>query len=326
MPYIHCLPDDQIIEASIRDTLLYASLSYGIPHASACGGMARCSTCRVRIVNGTENCQPRNALEQKLSEHLQLPADIRLACQTKVSGDVTLRRLVFDRGDIESVESQVQLGSIGEEKPLAVLFADIRNFTKMAEKMLPYDVIYLLNSYFKHMEQVIHEHGGVINNYMGDGLMALFNLEHPAKTAEMSTRAALMMLKTVELLNQHLDILTEHPLKIGIGIHYGTVVLGKISSNHGAISTAIGDTVNLASRIEAVNKSLGTSLLISAAIQELIAEQVIIKQEYTLPIAGKTGEYKLYEVTDIQYLAMNQIKTVTKEKGFLERWLRNWWL
>jgi len=325
MPYIHCLPDDQIIEANPRDTLLYASLSYGIPHAAACGGLGRCSTCRVRIMHGIENCQPRSPLEQKLSENLQLPPDIRLACQTKVSGDITLRRLVFDRSDIESVESQVQFGSIGIEKPLAVLFADIRNFTQMSERMLPYDVIYLLNSYFKHMEQVIQDHGGVINNYMGDGLMALFNLETPFQSAVMATRAGLMMLKSVELLNQHLDVLAEHSLKIGIGIHYGTVVLGKISGNDGAIPTAIGDTVNLASRIEAVNKSLGTSLLVSATVWELIADQAIINQAHTVSIVGKTGEYKLYEVKDITYLPPRLSKNHSKDEVFWRRWLRYWW-
>src|SRR5690348_13395017 len=128
MPWIHYLRDDRRIEIRKAETLLDASLRAGIPHAHACGGQARCSTCRIRIVQGRENCLPRNGLEEELAQRLHLCPEIRLACQTTLTGDVTVRRMVLDAEDAAIVrDTNAQPGpvSIGEEKTIAILFADI---------------------------------------------------------------------------------------------------------------------------------------------------------------------------------------------------------
>ncbi|CAN1211039.1 Guanylate cyclase domain-containing protein [Tumidithrix helvetica PCC 7403] len=299
MPEIHCLPDDQIVEATKADTVLYAALAFGIPHIFACGGNARCTTCRIRILEGQENCCPRTELEAELANKLGFPNDIRLACQTKVVGDVKVHRLVLDSDDVDTVENQLSVGSIGEEKQIAILFADIRGFTKFAETTLPYDVIYVLNSYFSRMDKVIHRHGGAINSYMGDGLMALFMTEEPELAAEMAVRAGLEMLEAMASLNAHIDVLADHPLKIGIGIHYGWVVCGEVGASNNKVMTAIGDTVNFASRIESANKKAGTALLVSKAVYNLIQDRAIANSSHQVDIAGKSGKYTLYEISGI---------------------------
>ncbi len=101
MPRIYYLPDEQEVEADANETILQASLRSDIPHAHVCGGNARCSTCRVLILQGLEYCAPRNDREQKLTERLQFGAEIRLACQTTITGNVKLRRLVLDAEDVE---------------------------------------------------------------------------------------------------------------------------------------------------------------------------------------------------------------------------------
>src|SRR6266851_4332189 len=144
MARVRFLPDELDVEALADETLLNASTRAGIPHAHACGGNARCSTCRVLVVDGIEHCGPRNNQEKEFAERLRFSPEIRLACQTQVTGNVRLRRLALDALDIEVI-CQLSEGespsAIGDEKQLAILFADIRNFTSIAEILPPYDVV-----------------------------------------------------------------------------------------------------------------------------------------------------------------------------------------
>ncbi|MCW6053688.1 adenylate/guanylate cyclase domain-containing protein [Microcoleus sp. A2-C5] len=301
MPQIYYLPDDRAIEIDDDDIILEASLRAGIPHTHICGGSARCSTCRVLIVEGLEFCSPRNSAEEELAKKLRLEPEIRLACQTQVAGGkVILRRLAIDSEDLESFNDEM-VGKfihapVGQEKKIAILFADIRGFTAFAESLLPYDVIYILNRYFQKMSYAINRNGGMINNYMGDGFMALFGLENSEKAAEQAVRAGVDMLEELEKLNPYFETLYRHRLRIGIGIHCGLVVVGNLGAEKNQTVTAIGDAVNFASRIEAANKQVGTSLLISEETYQEIKDLAIVNQRVSVQIPGKSGEYPLYEV------------------------------
>jgi len=308
-------PDEQIFKISKDETILHALLYAGIPHIHACGGRARCSTCRILIIDGIENFCPRSMLEEALAQKLGFPLNIRLACQTKVTdrlrntGEIAIRRLVLDTEDEIIASDQVKFGRIGEEKPLAIIFCDIRGFTKLSEAMLPYDVIYILNRYFQAMGEVIYEYNGIINNYMGDGFMALFGMNHPEQAAENAVRASLKMIAVLEKLNNSIDLLSSRPLKVGIGIHYGTVVLGAVGMRNQKNMTAIGDAVNFASRIESANKKFGTTLLVSADVYALVQDQVTISASPTsVEIRGKTGAYSLYEVVGIEPESFQPVK------------------
>src|SRR4030095_6025833 len=184
--------DKRTVEIDSSETILQVSLRVGIPHAHACGGNARCSTCRVLILEGLENCDPRNLKEQELADRLHFSSDIRLACQTTISDQVTVRRLVLDDEDLHLTDQRTavsSVSSVGEEKQLAVLFADIRGFTPFAEALPAYDVVHVLNRYFHEMGQVINRNGGHIDNYMGDGLMALFGMEDSTGAAMQAVKA-----------------------------------------------------------------------------------------------------------------------------------------
>ncbi|MDX2213387.1 MAG: adenylate/guanylate cyclase domain-containing protein [Oculatellaceae cyanobacterium bins.114] len=306
MPDIYYLPDEQLIQADESETLLESSLCAGIPHTHVCGGSARCSTCRVWVLDGLEHCAPRNDAEAALAKRLQFEPRIRLACQTQVlgKGRITVRRLALDAEDVELIDQQIsgktKLSSIGEERQLAILFADLRGFTTFAEALPPYDVIYVLNRYFKRMGRVIERYGGVINNYMGDGLMALFGVDQGDRAAERAVMAAVEMQKAMQRFNAYLDSLYHRQLRIGIGVHYGNVVIGAVGASlQSQRMTAIGDAVNLASRIEAANKTLGTTLLISEETHAQVKDLVSVKQQWQIEIPGKSGEYALYEISAI---------------------------
>jgi adenylate cyclase len=303
MPNVLYILERQTITADTSETLLQTSLRAGIPHAHACGGNARCSTCRVVIVEGLEYCAARSELEQSLAERLHFTPEIRLACQTTIGGDVKLRRLVLDDKDLQLTDQRsagTEPTSAGEEKRLAVLFADIRGFTPFAEALPAFDVVHVLNRYFNDMGLVINRNGGQIDNYMGDGLMALFGLKNESGAALQAVRAGLEMLAATQNLKPYLEAIYGSSFQIGVGIHYGDVVLGAIGAQSLKRVTAIGDAVNLASRIEAANKKAGTSLLVSQETYNQILDYVEVGRAINATLPGKKGEYALYEVTALR--------------------------
>lgn len=302
MPHISYLPDGRIFEAESGDTILQTSLKNGIPHTHVCGGNARCTTCRVVILEGVANCSaPRNDKEQVLADRLHFTPFIRLACQTKIQGDMKVCRLVLDDEDIELVDQmkvRTNNSFVGEEKMITILFADIRGFTTFAERQLPYDVIHVLNRYFHLMGQVIATNNGRIDNYMGDGLLAVFESDDPAESAHNAVKAGLGMLAAMAGLQPYLERTYGQNLEIGIGIHCGLVVMGTVGGAERKNEMIIGDAVNFASRIEAANKDAGTHLLISEAVYKLVKDNADCRQSLHMMVKGKSGEHCLYEIQD----------------------------
>jgi adenylate cyclase len=302
MPSIFYVIQNRVIEAEPDETILQASLRVAISHAHACGGHARCSTCRVQIVEGLDHCAPRNDKEDELAVRLHFSPEIRLACQTTISGDVKLRRLVLDAEDIKLTAQSSKAdapASIGEEKKLAILFADIRGFTPFAERLLPYDVVHVLNRYFYEVGRAIADHGGHIDNYMGDGLLALFGMDDGRDAALQAVRAGLAMIAAVEHLKPYVQTIHGRSFEIGIGIHYGEVIVGAIGAPGMKRDTVIGDAVNLASRIESATKRVGARLLISEDTFNELQDAIRPGNAHRVALAGKSGEYLLYEVSDL---------------------------
>ena len=150
--------DNKTIYASPDSTILEAMLKAKINHTHVCGGNAQCTTCRVYIMDGLNNCLPRNEKEKRLAEKLGLPRDIRLACQTRISGNITIRRPVVDELDIKIVLKQLgdTAGTkLGHEKNLAILFTDIENYTEFTEALPAYDVVHVLNRYYQTMNEIV---------------------------------------------------------------------------------------------------------------------------------------------------------------------------
>jgi adenylate cyclase len=299
VPQIRFVPDEQYVEVDAATTVLTAAIAAGLPHAHACGGNARCSTCRVLVLDGLEHCSGRNPRETAIAERLQCGPEIRLACQTKVSGDVAVRRLVLDPEDVELTDLRKRTGPrrVGDEQPVAVLFADIRGFTEFAETHLPYDVIHILRRLFRDMSEVVRAHAGTVTTFMGDGFMALFGIDDPGNAAPRAVRAGLGILDVADEARPWLEDIVGRGLEINVGINYGEAVVGAIrdTSSHDIV-TAIGDTVNLASRIEAANKVTGTRLLVSESTVDQIGDQAELGGSFRVPLPGKAGHYVLTEV------------------------------
>ena len=296
---IHYLPDKCQIEVTGSQSILEASLAAGVPFAHACGGQARCSTCRVMVIEGLEHCSARSPEEEKLSRHLGFGCSVRLACQTRVNGDIRLRRLILDWEDetlaMECIQSAADT-SPGEEKTIAILFADIAGFTAFSEPLPPYDVIHTLSRYYHHIGEIITRNHGSINNYSGDGFMALFGVDDPEEAACNAVTSGLEILDAVERLKSYFQRVYGKSFSVRIGVHYGNVVIGSIGSHNNQQTTVIGDTVNFASRIEAANKKTDTCFLISKEVYQQIAHRFETRLMPPQKIPGKSGKHELFEV------------------------------
>jgi adenylate cyclase len=292
--------DNKTIWASPDSTVLDAMLKAKINHTHVCGGNARCSTCRIYIMDGLNNCQPRNEKEKRLAENLGFPQNIRLACQTRINGNITIRRAVVDDLDIKIILKQ--LGDapgtkLGQEKDLAILFTDIVNYTQFAEALPAYDVVHVLNRYYQTMNEIIVQHKGIISDVAGDGILALFGAIGDSKNPVLDAiNAVRSMNAALTQFNDYLNQMYEWSFGIRAGINFGKVIVGNFDTGMMSKISAIGDAVNLASRIETANKDFGTQLLISERANEEIKGMVETHGKYRARLKGKSGEYVLYEV------------------------------
>jgi len=301
MPEVYSQTDQKTFHVSLDDTILEASRKAGIHHMHVCGGNARCSTCRVYVMEGLENCLPRNDKEKALAEKLSFSDHIRLACQTRISGDIVIRRPVIDDLDIEIILRQLEDGpgsKLGQEKELAILFTDIVNYTPFAEAFPAYDVVHVLNRYYQTMNDIIMHRKGVISDVAGDGILALFGIlearENPVWDAVTAVRD---MNRALTPFNEYLTQMYGRSFGIRAGINYGSVIVGNFDTGMMNKISAIGDAVNMASRIEEANKVFGTELLISESAQEKIKGLAKTRKRKGATLKGKSGVYDLYEVS-----------------------------
>ena len=251
-------------------TLLEISRRNGVPHASICGGRARCSTCRVRVLKGLEQQPAPGAAETRVLTRIAAGPHIRLACQLRPRGEIEVATLLPATRTRKIEDALYDKYYWGVEEQVTVMFCDLRNFTKFSEKRLPFDVVFVLNHYLGQMGEAIEEAGGYVDKFIGDGIMAIFGIGRPvAEGARQSLAAARAMGGVLEALNMSLKNDLPEPLDIALGINTGTVILGRIGSPEKADGsrhiTALGDTVNAASRLEQSCRDLSVQTLVAAA-------------------------------------------------------------
>jgi len=192
----------------------------------------------------------------------------------------------------ELISSDVQLG--GEEKEITILFTDLRNFTGLSENRSPSDMLDILNEYLTRMTAVIDRHGGVVDKYIGDAIMALFgapvNLpDHPSR----AVACALEMLDELVLCNASFKTRGWPELDMGIGVHSGKVVVGNMGSSDRLNYTAIGDGVNLASRLESATKDCGVPIIVSEATRN-IAPDFEYQELQAIQVRGRQQAVRMF--------------------------------
>jgi len=186
------------------------------------------------------------------------------------------------------LEQHGDLAAAGESREVTILFTDLRDFTATSERLASTEVVAMLNDYHSRMVEALFAHGGTLDKYLGDGLMAYFGAPVPqADHAERAVRCALAMQQALAGLNAERGARGEVSLRMGIGIHTGTVVLGDVGARRRREYTAIGDAVNVASRIEGLTKLLGVPILVSEETRRQVGASIAFVPAAPVRVAGK---------------------------------------
>jgi len=192
-------------------------------------------------------------------------------------------------------ESGFSLG--GKFIEATAMFSDIRGFTTIAESQTPAETIELLNTYYTLMFEAISGHSGVVNQMIGDGLMAIFGAPLPLENKEeQAVRAAQEMIEMINLFNTDLVSQGKLPIKIGIGIASGSVIAGYTGTIRRATYTCVGDTVNLAARLEAHTKVVGQPILIDEATRNELSSAIRVEDQGKVQLKGKVHEVNIFSV------------------------------
>ena len=264
-------PDGRSVTVPRGFSVLEASRVGSIPHVSVCGGRGRCSTCRVRVLDGLDRLPQPSALERATLGRSRAGRDVRLACQLRPTRDVSVIPVVAVSETGASGGAR-RLGSASHERELAVLFCDLRGFTRRAEMWLPFDTVFLLNRYFEMVGAAVDGAGGYIDKFIGDGALALFGLSSPPEQAcRRALDAAGRIARGLDGLNVQFAAQLADPLRIAMGLHLGPAVVGDMGYGEAVNLTAIGDSINVASRLEGEAKARNVEAVVSAEVMRRAA-------------------------------------------------------
>ncbi len=307
-------PDGRQVRSRPGPTLLEISRANGLPHLSVCGGRARCSTCRTRILAGGDRLASPSTAERTVLARIRAGNDIRLACQIRPQSDLEIEPMLAGRRDFgKRLQPTDDLYRWGVERAVSVMFVDLRGFTALSEGRLPYDVVFILNRYLDGAGEAIRKAGGLVDKVMGDGIMALFGIDKDARQgARDALQAVLSLAQALERANADLAAQLDTPLRLGIGLHTGPAILGRIglagAAGAAAQLTALGDTVNVASRLEGASKDLGgfavisNSTLEAAGIEGLalagIGGDSVPATPHAVGLRGRTEPLEVWAVRD----------------------------
>ncbi len=286
-------------------SVLEASLRNNVPHASVCGGRARCSTCRIRVIGDCSSLPEPSQREAFVLNRVGAGADpaIRLACQLRPESDLSFFQIFLPQITAASLRTSSP-SRIGEERYLVSMFVDMRGSTRLAEKRLPFDTVFIVNRFLGAVSQAVTECGGQPNQFVGDGELALFGLATGPQTAcRQALRAAAMIAANVEELNQFLKHDLREPIQFGIGIHGGEVIIGDIGYRDHMVFTALGDAVNVAARLQDMTKTLACEAIVSEEVRITAGLPADSLPQQEVAIRGRTEPMMVRSVTDAKTLS-----------------------
>ena len=283
-------------------SVLEASLRHNVPHASVCGGRARCSTCRIRII-GDHGALPEPSQREAfvLTRVGTTDPSIRLACQLRPTSDLSFFQL-FTSHTLSATASTP--ARIGQERYLVSLFVDMRGSTQLAEKRLPFDTVFIVNRFLGAVSQAVIENGGQPNQFVGDGMLALFGLSaDPQAACRQALKAAAGIATHIDELNELLSHDLRQPIRFGIGIHGGEVIIGDIGYRDHIVFTALGDAVNVAARLQDMTKTLACEAIVSEEVRRTagLADDALPQQE--VAIRGRDEPMAVRVVADARELS-----------------------
>ena len=259
-------PDGRKVFAPLGFSVLEASRMAGVPHASMCGGRARCTLCRVRVLSNVPLPMPAEA-ERRVLERLGVDSQtVRLACQLRPIHDVSVWPLVPPGASAAFLQPR-QRDAMPQERFAAFMFVDMRNSTQLAAAQLPFDSIFVVSRFLSAVCDAVVQAGGLPNQFLGDAVLAIFGLRgEPAAACRQALSAVPLVAANIDELNAALEQQLQTPIRFGIGLHCGRAVMGEIGFREHVTFTAIGDPLNVASRLEQLTREIGCEAIVSEQV------------------------------------------------------------
>ena len=262
-------PDGRVSRVPRGFTVLEASRAAGVAHASLCGGRARCSTCRVRVVASAGDVPPALPGEQAVLDRVGVHAPVRLACQLRPTGDIAVVPLLPPTSPSIARRPPATPWP-GEERFIVVLVVDMRDSMRMAETRMPFDAVFVIDRFLTATADAVRAAGERANNFTGDGLIAAFGLRcSPEEACRQALAAVGGIGRNVAALNRMLLGEMTEPIRFGIGIHGSVAVVGEIGFAETRVFTTLGDPANIASRLEQLCKTFGCEAVVSEQVCRL---------------------------------------------------------
>jgi adenylate cyclase len=282
-------PGGKAVTVPVGLSVLEASRWAGIAHESVCGGRGRCSTCRIRILQGAGTLPPPDELESRTLRRIHATTDVRLACQMRPVRDVAVQLLVHPRpeNDLQAIRFDAAARG-GKEVDIAAMFVDLRGSTELAAGRLPFDALFILDRFIQVVTFGIRAHGGRVTSIAGDGIMSVFSVDTHT-TAREALRASLAIWQGLDALNTELASELSRPLRIGIGLHVGPSVVGWISDGASQSLQFLGDTGNVAAKLEGYSKECECTLVVSAAAVVSASLDASSVENAAVKIAGRVN-------------------------------------
>jgi len=250
----------------------------------------------VRIEHSTSPLPPPEPLEADALRRINAGENVRLACQLRPTGDVRITPLVPPNVGPADLDAR---RLPGRERSVAVMFVDLRESSRLGEQRMPYDVFFILNRFFAELAEALRETGGYYSTFNGDGLMALYGTETDlAQGCRDAIRGAIAIAARLAQMNAAFAHDLGQPLRAGIGIHAGDAIVGTMGPPATPLLSALGDTVNVASRLEAETKRRRCTLVVSSACARAAAVDLSRFPEHTVTVRGRSEPVTYHAIAD----------------------------
>jgi len=273
-------------------SVLEASRWAAIPHASVCGGRGRCSTCRVRVWRGLENLAPPAAAERNVLQRVRASDGVRLACQVRPVSDLTLTPILPAVRPLPGLHFNLD---DGREMSVTALNIDLRDSVKLAAGRLPYDTLFIVDRYVQAATAGIIAHNGYITSVAGDGIMSMFGFDGDARSgAQQALAAAEAMWRAIDAVSAELADEVSSPLRFGIGVHSGLAVVGALGPPDRPSLQFLGDTGNIAARLQALTKDMKCTMIVARETVALAGLQNPDWPQASVQIRGIEADTDVY--------------------------------
>ncbi len=296
-------PDGRSVRVPLGFSVLEASRSARVPHASICGGRGRCSTCRIRVMAGDHHLAAPSPGEHTVLLRIAAEPGVRLACQVRPAGDINVIPLLPPNWPIAAMRHS-EWPMPGEERFIVVLMVDMRDSTRMAETRLPFDAVFIVDRFVTAAGLAVDAHGGRVSHFLGDGLMATFGLEcGPGEACRQALATLTRIGHNIAELNAVMRAEVGEEIRFGIGAHCGSAIVGGIGYGPIRTFTTLGDAANVASRLETLCKTFGCEAVISHDICRIadIATDNLPMEEAR--IRGRTAPIQVHPISRVRGLA-----------------------